>query len=346
MKRLSAAIAIAALTAAVAGALQPGSASAQSATALITTPCVGSSGPCQNDFSPARAGWGALRTGADVVDGIFPLSSWPPADPISGARPANGFFSPSAYILDCSGPYFIQNSPQTNNINARTQQVIGVFPAVQDPICSVTSAPIVDQKFLQQLANAGLQFQVVYPIQDNGNGHAYVVWNNVYPFNFNFHPGANYPNLAGYARLTGATWQNQFQATASGPFGDPAGAFINSLPVGTREITLRLEVPGEAGDTFSIISPTMVIDAWLGETPPPPQIPLSPPSAPPGNNPAGPTNVTTPSSPAGSGTPSGGSDPSNPGSQYSWAAYCNSPNRDGTPRSADFVQSCLATHQH
>jgi hypothetical protein len=147
MKRLSAAIAIAAVG--LAAPFQPGPASAQS-TALITAPCLRSASACQTDWVPGVAGWGALRAGASVPVGITALSSWPPADPISGAVPSNGFFNPAdstQYALDCSGPYFIVNYPATTitqfeGIGAGF--VTTTLPAESIPICSVTTAPVVD----------------------------------------------------------------------------------------------------------------------------------------------------------------------------------------------------------
>jgi hypothetical protein len=286
----------------------------------------------------ARA-WGTMPTGFEFADGMTDITHFPVPDPFTGTT--NGFFDSSQYTFSCNGPLWLQNSP------ARPAMDFGpihspAMPAIVVPLCNATSVPVVDASFLGKLSAAGYLYHLVFPIKDNGNSRGYVVWNSpISPER----AGLDMPRVAGYARIDGVTWQDQFAPAVL----DLAGRFIGEQSSPDRETTLRLEVPGWAstiGTDTPIYLATMVTDAWLAGTPTPPSIPLSPPSAPPGNNPAGPTNVTTPSSPAGSGTPSGGSDPSNPGSQYSWAAYCNSPNRDGTPRSADFVQSCLATHQH
>jgi hypothetical protein len=350
-------------------ALLSGSAQAQQTLLPVSQGFPSSQGA--SDFLPIHNTnqWGL--SGSDGVGlSIEQLSSFPPQGPSRGTT--NGLFDASQYAADCGGSIFMVNDPAYVLGGNPFLGIPGIpVSARQLHLCSATAVPVVNATFINQLTAAGLSYKIVYPIQDNGNGRAYIVWasNDVFEFggsNF-FNPSTkNFSTIAGYARIEGVGWQDQFQpftftpvsgtigsGLTSGPpvmfaQGDAAGDAINALQSPLRGTTLRLSVPqadSSVGTVLSGFSVTMVTDAWLAGTPPPPQIPLSPPSAPPGNNPADPTNVTTPSSPAGSGTPSGGSDPSNPGSQYSWVAYCNSPNRDGTPRSADFVQSCLATHQ-
>jgi len=317
---------------------------AQSATALVTTFCQGSASVCQRVFAPQVAGWGSLRTGASVTDGIFALSNWPPADPVLGTAPANGFFDPSQYAADCGGPYFIINSPTTTVTQFEAGQglVPVTFPAVVTPICSATAVPVVDTSFLSQLQSAGLQYKIVYPIQDNGNGRGYVVWNNAFPFNYNFHRGSNYPTTAGYARITGLTWQNQFAPTSSGSFGDPAGAFINGLPSPIRQTTLRLEVPGEAG--VSIVAPTMVTDAWLaGTVPPAPQVPPVL-AAPDTGAPPPPINVGGQGVPFGA-APAGVDFGARNVVPFDVINACETGVSGGTPRSASWIAVCIANAQ-
>jgi hypothetical protein len=307
----------------------------------------------------------------------FDLTNFPPQESsVFGHAPgtfpseplvitSNGFFSASQYASDCSQPIlFVNQQAIINPISGAT-----VRPATQLPLCTVTAAPEVDQSFLSQLQAAGLFFKVVYPIQDNGNGHAYVVWTNSEQIH---HPFLNLPSVAGYARITGTTWQNQFQ-TVSGevhvgtindgqlesvtiPFGDNLGMVVNNLGMGTlinslaspaRETTIRLAIPAlttttAGADTNGFVF-TVLTDAWLAETTPPvPPPSLTPPVASTQTPKAGAINIGSASTGAGSGTGSGGTGFSVTDTGFNWAAYCNSPDSLGNMRSPLWVQSCLA----
>lgn len=184
----------------------------------------------------------------------------------------NQFFDwPAQYNIDCSDNVWII----LNN----------------SKLCRAVDIPVVtaEQKdgFIAKLAAAGLRYNLVFPIRDNGNGRGYIVWTSMDGVNSGTMTGPNMPTYAGYARIDGVGWQNQFQ-TASyygspRPFGDTAGAFINGLPSPRRETTLRLVTPmvsATIGTTLNGFNATMVTDDWLAGTPtppsPPPQLPPPP----------------------------------------------------------------------
>jgi hypothetical protein len=239
-----------------------------------------------------------------------------------------------------------------------THQVIGESPSVQCHMCSVVSAPEVDASFLSQLQAAGLFFKVIFPIQDNGNQRGYVVWANQ---NFADHSFLNYSTEAGYARITGVTWQNQFQSLSwttpdipdvslpkavTMAFGDVigAGSLINGLSSPARQTSIRLAVPVAIYESFDGFAYTVLTDSWLGETTPPPPPPpsLTPPSASTQTPQAGAINIGSASTGAGSGTGTGGTGFNPTDAGFNWAAYCNSPDSLGNLRSPLWIQSCLA----
>jgi hypothetical protein len=203
-----------------------------SISALSTPGCVNAQRP-KCFFNATQ--WGNMPTGLEFEDLLLSASAFPAPDPLTGS--GNGFFGASQYAYDCNTSLMIIDTP--------AEPAVGQFPAqaaVVVPLCQATSVPVVDASFLNQLSGAGMQFHLVFPIQDNGNQRGYVVWNSPLS-SAQAHAGATYPAVEGFARIEGVTWQNQFQPTTIS-FGDFAGEFINDQPSPTRESTLRLEVPG------------------------------------------------------------------------------------------------------
>ena len=322
--------------------------------------------------------WGSAQFW-DVMD----LSAFPKKDLDWGT--VNGFYDASRYAADCSAPLYILKNPGGYASYNPNYGYSDYVPPRQVPLCSATSVPVVDASFLGKLAAAGIEYHLAYPIANNGNGRAYVVW-----LNFNgsrgsglqaeYNPqrgliaflgpvpasdGVVRPAIAGYARIEGVGWQNQFQAythtdvstvggnvsyaTTTIAHGDSAGDFIASLPSPRRETTIRLEMPMcwiQVDGCNVAYEVTMVTDDWLAgqPTPPtPPPTPLQQAAAPPPAAPASPTNLPGPSAPAGDGTPGGDTAGDGDGGAFDWEAYCRMPNADGTPKPAAWVQNCLAT---
>jgi hypothetical protein len=292
----------------------------------------------------------------EVMLSAHELPQFPPPDPALGL--ANGFFSASQYQSNCDGGPLFVNKPPTE-IDGPLGGNDGTLPAVQFRTCSVVEAPVVDQTFLSQLQAAGLIFKIVYPIQDNGNGRGYVIWSNINEWN---HTGDNHSTVAGYARITGATWQNQFQTvsfttpaimefpaqTVTIPLGDNlgAGTMINAMVSPQRETTIRLAVPeldATIGTEINGFSYTVLTDSWLADTTPPvPPPSLTPPIASTQTPSAGAINIGSASTGAGSGIGTAGSGFAVNDAGFNWAAYCNSPDSLGRVRSPLWVQSCLA----
>jgi hypothetical protein len=311
-------------------------------------------------FAPSQ--WGVLYPNGVALEWVSDLSDFPPHTPASVPAPTvtswakygsnvyslNGFFDASQYAADCSGTIYI--------VNTGSQQT---------KLCSVVNAPVVDMSFVNQLNAAGLSYTIVYPITDNGNGRAYIVWNSNDSAEARLSAntatwGPNMATTAGYARIEGAGWQNQFapntdctrMGTMPGDcigqyvtfnYGDQAGDFIASLPSPQQEATLRLEVPmfdATIGTDTNGIAATMLTDSWLLQPPTPP-IPLNPLPAPPAPNNAAPINRGNTSTGAGNGTAVGGTgfDPSNGG--FDWSDYCHSADQNGRPRSPLWVQNCM-----
>jgi hypothetical protein len=165
-------------------------------------------------FFPSQ--WGNLIDGLKEGDLIYELTAFPPPDPRFGT--VNGFFDPSQYAADCNTSMFIINDPGGEPITFGPFGEPGIIAQpVQVPVCQATAVPVVNASFLNQLQATGLQFHLVFPIQDNGNGRGYVVWNNPNSPQDRAATGKDLdgPDLAltaGYARIEGVTWQNQFQS--------------------------------------------------------------------------------------------------------------------------------------
>jgi hypothetical protein len=281
--------------------------------------------------------WGIMPTGFEFAALIPELSKFPVSDPVTGT--SNNFFNASQYASDCNSSLYIINTPALPAVGRNPAK-----PAQQVPICEATSVPVVDSSFLNQLQAAGLQYHLVFPIQDNGNIRGYVVWNSSVP---PFRAGQVFPSIAGYARIEGVTWQNQFQASGSLVDGDLAGQFIADQSSPVQQTALRLEVPGgEAtlGTTTPIYAATMVTDAWLAGAPTPPvaQPPFPPAPAIVAGAPASPLNVGGPGVPANSGSSVAGNGNGRGDTNFDFAAFCNAPDSQGRPRSPTFVQACLS----
>jgi len=314
-----------------------------------------------NDFLPIENSnqWGLSGSeGADYA--VVELPSFPPHDQLRGTT--NGFFDASQYTADCSGSIFIANDPGTVLPGFFGQGFITI-PGRRVRLCSATSVPVVDTNFINQLTAAGLSYKIVYPIQENGNGRAYIVWaSNDVPSNSTSIGGVFLPTIAGYARIEGVTWQNQFQpftfmpvngdllfggspfggSPVTFPQGDVAGDAIDALQSPLRETTLRLSVPeasNTVGTSTSGFSVTMVTDAWLAALPPPPP-PLPTTPAVPGIA-AAPINVGAPGNPFASGSQTVGTGNSQNDMGFNFAAFCNAPDKSGRPRTQAFIQACL-----
>jgi hypothetical protein len=328
----------------------PDGASAQ--TYMATRPATGMGIGTEQYFTPWDADdYGRLYFAPASLNGIklivaADLSYWPqwhagvaPSPPPQYSR--NAFFSwPAQYQIDCG-------------------ENIWIF-LNQSKLCRAVNIPVVtaDQKdaFLAGLSGAGLNYNLVYPIKDNGNGRGYVVWTSMEGINSGSTTGPNMPTQAGYARIEGIGWRNQFQPTnlygmLPRPYGDTAGAFINGLPSPRRETTLRLVTPmisNTIGTTIYGTNATMVTDDWLAgtstpPTPPVPPTPLTPPAPPARGALANPTNAGSPSNGSSSGDAGDGGQTETNGAAFDWNSYCQSPNPDGSPRTLGWIENCLAT---
>jgi hypothetical protein len=321
-----------------------------------------------SDFLPIHNTnqWGL--TGSDGVGlSIEQLSSFPPQGPSRGTT--NGLFDASQYAADCGGSIFMVNDPAYVLGGNPFLGIPGIpVSARQLHLCSATAVPVVNATFINQLTAAGLSYKIVYPIQDNGNGRAYIVWasNDVFEFggsNF-FNPSTkNFSTIAGYARIEGVGWQDQFQLFTFTPVsgtigsgltrgppvmfaqGDAAGDAINALQSPLRGTTLRLSVPqadSSVGTVLSGFSVTMVTDAWLAALPPPPAPPPLPTTPAVPGTAAAPINVGAPGNPFGSGSQTVGTGHSQNDTGFDFAAFCNAPDQSGRPRTQAFIQACLA----
>jgi hypothetical protein len=320
-----------------------------------------------NDFLPIENSnqWGLSGSeGADYA--VVELPSFPPHDQLRGTT--NGFFDASQYTADCSGSIFIANDPGAV-IPGNFGQGFITIPGRQVRLCSATSVPVVDTNFINQLTAAGLSYKIVYPIQDNGNGRAYIVWaSNDVPSNSTSIGGVFLPTIAGYARIEGVTWQNQFQpftftpvtgdllfggspfggSPLTFPQGDVAGDAIDALQSPLRETTLRLSVPeasNTVGTSTSGFSVTMVTDAWLAALPPPPA-PRVPPvlAAPDTGAPPPPINVGGPGIPFAAGPAAPVNNTRNV-IPFDVLSFCETGGPGGSPHSASWIATCIANAQ-
>jgi hypothetical protein len=326
-------------------AMAAGEAQAQAPTSVMQTlPAQCGSVRCNYLMFMANQ-WGTKPTGLEFAALIAEIKDFPQKDTLTGT--SNGFFDPSQYASDCNTGLYIDNTPATPAMPGPRGTTIPAKPASIVHICKATSVPVVDASFVNRLQAAGLQYHLVYPIKDNGNGRAYVVWNS--PLSgYQPRAGATWPSTAGYARIEGVGWQNQFQSEFT-PHGDYAGDFIAAQTSPVRETTLRLEVPGYLGTVGTgnwMYVATMVTDDWLASTPLPPtptaQLPPIPPYAPPGD--PTPINAGGVTSGGGSGSPVNEAVDGRNTVPFDYVAFCNSPGNDGQPRSPGWVSNCMAGH--
>lgn len=310
-------------------------------------------------FYPSQ--WGTVYSGAYPLEAILDLASFPKKDPVRGY--SNGYFDAGAYGANCSTGLYIENIPAQPGTGYAEFYHPGT-PAVIVPLCSAVTVPVVDSSFLDKLSAANLAYHLVYPIQDNGNGRAYVVWHSkeLEPVWRSDSPMFA-PVTSGYARIEGVGWQDQFQPYTFTPInsytlakgspitvahGDGAGDFIAGLPSPKRETTIRLEAPAAVPYTsgsFRGFAATMVQDDWLAGTPPAPPPPALPPPPIVANRAPNSINFGQAGSAAGLGLADGANASAEGSAAFDLTAYCSAPSHSGKPRSASWIRNCIANVQ-
>ena len=142
--------------------------------------------------------------------------------------------------------------------------------------CTITIAPIVTPDILPQLTAGGYQYVIAYPIQDNGNGRALVIWNSA--------PNDFTPVHQGIARLTGMSFQNQFgskdwttlvcagsclpSGSVTEPHDNSVGSYIAGLSSPAFQSTVRavIQTAGTGGSNGPVPFAAVVTDDWLRQT--------------------------------------------------------------------------------
>lgn len=103
---------------------------------------------------------------------------------------------PGGVSFACDGPIVYPETQTYSIANGWT-----TVPAIRS--CNLYSAPVVTPAFLNQLAAGGYQYVVVYPMTNNDNGRALVIWNSS-PLDLMG------PSQQGIARISGMQFQNQY----------------------------------------------------------------------------------------------------------------------------------------
>jgi hypothetical protein len=274
--------------------------------------------------------------------------------------PKNEFFSLDKYGVNCDGSLV--------SVPAHTERTgAGWVDVPAKTACKVTTAPVVDMAWVRANLDAkGYTYAISYPMENHGNSRALITWVKACWLPI---PGTSpWPVYCwhGMARLEGAPegWTDQFTPWTGNVSSGPLGSSYNQQtyqhgsplqdqmatwpePYRSTSAALFQWSSGFSGTGLASMwapmgpSMTAVSDDWLSGIPTPAaQLPPIPPYVPPGDPSA--INVGDVSSGGGAGNGGGAVLDGRNTLKFDYAAFCNSPAKDGRPRSPSWVSKCLA----